>query len=123
MTDDEAVRAAIESFTADTRVAARALAALLGTDIAGLMRHERSQRTGAGHVADGRRVVWRFHGAGVYIRLGSLRPVDFDFVGDAPSPTAVSELWKLKGCGRLPEQGPGDPPGWLEPGGRFRFEL
>jgi hypothetical protein len=83
----------IESFVANARTAFRALVLHVGTSKDGYP--SRARRRGAGRLADGRRIVWRFHGAGIYIRLAGQRPVDFDFSG----PTgATADDWKIYRC-------------------------
>jgi hypothetical protein len=92
---------ALFEFTRDAREAWLALQEAVGPDPLRSYRSGRIAQRGAGRDRRRRRVLWRFHGRGVYIRLAGLLPVDFDFAAGG----AQSDLWKLEQCGRITTPG------------------
>ena len=85
---------AVRDYLIVARASYRALVELLGVDEAG--RVSRRPARGAARTRDGLRVVWRFHGAGVYVKISGKHPVDFDF-GRAVN-EASTDIWKISTC-------------------------
>lgn len=90
-------RNAITVFSEDVHDALDALVEVLGIPVDELHRRPRQQQRGAGRRSRGERVLWRFHGAGVYVRVGKKLAVDFDFRW----PYLESHLGVLRRLGRV----------------------
>ena len=91
----------LERFKDDSRVAVRFLAHALGVRIGELLSAARTSARGCRRLEDGRRLLWRFHGAGVYVRLAGQGPVDVDLAIADGHPELVSDLWRLTHARRL----------------------
>lgn len=68
----------------------------------------RERRVGCAKLSDGRRLLWRFHGSGIYLRLSHRKAVDFDFAypSTAPGGRLMSDGWKLARMKRVNEWTP-----------------
>ena len=118
-------RSELGAFQRDARAAVRALATVLEVEPASLIEVARLVRRGSARLDDGRRLVWRFHSAGVRIRLAKVRPVDVDF--DGPN-GLMSDVLRLAAARGLERPSEAEVAGLLEEGlvaagGRFRVEL
>jgi hypothetical protein len=92
----------LESFVADSRAALRCLVSVFEVSTRELLGKSRQRRRGTQRLSDGRRVLWRFHGTGVYVRLAGQRPVDFDLTFRDDRLKLKSDLWRIAVARRLP---------------------
>jgi hypothetical protein len=94
--ETQSIEAALWTFVHDARQSNADLSSVLGVDaldLRGLRAAGRERPRGASRLEDGRRIAWRFHGAGVYVRVSGRLPVDYDF-GELPS-MLVGDLDKV----------------------------
>lgn len=111
----------------DSRRALQMLAHHLEVSVREVPYQHRVRRRGAGRLADGRRILWKFHGIGVFLRLSGQRPVDFDFHDVGERFRLESDLWKLSTTRGMPEptseqRAPLAAAGLLSSSGKFAFD-
>jgi hypothetical protein len=123
------LRDAVSRYAEAARAAYTTLRVIHGENL----RRRAARRRGCARVG-GKRVVWRFHGAGAYVHLAGRRGLDFDFLASPPGEIAgdlfhVARFCQLK---RLPTAADREalvrdplPPGvWIDPiSGHIRISV